>query len=84
MTPIERAARAHYADAWGGKPWHAWEDVDEVERQEHMRAVRAVLTAIREPSEAMLEAGAEYDSETGCSGNPRKIYPAMIDAAMKE
>lgn len=49
--------------------------------------VRAVLNAIREPSDGMLKAGVlapnyleDQSSRRGC----RNIYTAMIDAAMKE
>ena len=35
----------------------------------------------REPTEAMVEAGEGFDSEMGCSGNPLRIYTAMIAAA---
>ena len=53
---------------------------------------KAALAAIRdthaivprEPTEAMVEAGEGFDSEMGCSGNPTRIYTAMIAAAEEE
>jgi hypothetical protein len=41
--------------------------------------VRAVLTAIREPSDAMLQAAAECESSFVAD-----VYTAMIDAALTE
>ena len=47
------------------------------------RVVRAVLMAVREPNDAMIEAG--YDSQS-CSEEPlpRPTFTAMIDAILAE
>ena len=77
MTPLERAARAlvdNYPLDSGEEPLD-WQDV--------LSVVRAVLTAIREPSEAMREAA--WDSE--CihpSAMPDGAWQAMINAALAE
>jgi len=56
MTPLERAARAAYAADWP-EPLHAsWEETADDMRARYTLIVRAVLTAIREPSEAMANA----------------------------
>lgn len=46
------------------------------------RRAKVAMEAMRVPTEAMLEAGAENDAEGGGTGNPSSIWPAMIDAAL--
>lgn len=80
MTPLERAARALYAenDVWSNAI--EWDKLDSAERHQYMIFVRAVLLAIRDPSEAMVEEGrwpAEDDGPVAC-------WQAMIDAALEE
>lgn len=75
---IERAARAlSVADGLGEAHW-----------QSYTETARAVLTAIREPSEAMIEAGlAECSAdwrESVCREFLPDIWKAMIDAALAE
>src|SRR5688572_5024787 len=77
MTPLERAARAVYKLGDNGP--YGPEDEDEQWHQ-HVDVARAVLQAIREPSEAMEEAG---DSCLGLATSP-VIWQAMIDAALEE
>lgn len=66
-----------------------WEDLDEDERGAYIEAARAVLEAIREPSEAMSWAGWRAEGAI-FSGNaepmvaPTACFGAMIDAALKE
>ena len=47
--------------------------------QDYVEEACAVLRAIREPSEEMIEAGAELDTSL-----PTRMWPAMIDAALGE
>lgn len=91
MTPLERAARA--LCTLDGKEPDVGEPFD-VEAQpfggpassepswlSYRDAARAVLQAIREPSDAMLDAGDIWTNEQ-CS--PDAIWQAMIDAALEE
>lgn len=82
MTPLERAARdvaaitgTHCA---GCQTEHSW-DAEEI--------VRAVLLAIREPSEGMKSAGAENlfgSASENWGDDARQVYRAMIDKALEE
>jgi len=101
MTPLERAARAlctardidPYATSW----WHKSEQQEnnlDIARDE----VRAVLTAIREPSEAVITAmrdtlpavyPAEFREAINVGGEdienaPKQHWQAMIDAMLEE
>lgn len=91
MTPLERAAMALYARSYRAKlpgpPPPAWSALSRRDRDGFAEAARAVLQAIREPSEAMTKAGSavlpgiprpqtEMDSELA--------WQAMIDAALEE
>lgn len=80
-SPLERAARA------------IWDLNILLTQEECERAARAVLEAIREPSEAMKKAGAfcePFMTESGAKPmTPGQIiacacYDAMIDAALAE
>lgn len=86
MTPLERAARAlcsldrFPADPItdGKAPW-----------QDYLPRARAVLHAVREPSEAMTEAGAEITShissteaDESFAGDAADIWRVMIDTAL--
>lgn len=79
MTPLERAARALCRRRMAGMEtnWHLFLD-----------DARAVLTAIRPPSSAMVRAGAEVMSWSNGEGasifDIRPGFEAMIDAAMEE
>lgn len=90
MTPIERAARA-LCEARGIEPydsswWHVSEQTEtNIFIAEH--DVRAVLAAIREPSEVMVKAGCltiytrieEEDVD-----DLKSQWTAMIDAMLEE
>lgn len=46
---------------------------------------RAAIEAMREPTQAMLDAGDEYDMQfVDEGGYPWEYYRVMIDAALKE
>lgn len=73
MTPIERAARA-MADNL---------ESHELNWEGYVHCVRATLSAIHEPSEAMVKAG--WDSECIIpSQSPEGAWTAMIDAMLEE
>lgn len=85
MTPLERAARAaqeadgayrHESGQWmkeGGLVGDShWQDI-----------ARAVLSAIREPSEGMVDRA--FDLPPAIEGvDPKAAFTAMIDAALSE
>lgn len=73
MTPLERAAQAIHDTL----PCNSGEDPPDVDLL--VPVVRAVLTAIREPSEAMDRAAAECESSY-----VGDVFAAMIDAALAE
>jgi hypothetical protein len=96
MTPFERAAHAVEIEISTHCP--ACEAELPGDREEIVRAVRAVLTAIREPGKAALSAGiaAAEDVEDwtqdsyeryrvdSASDMPRPVWQAMIDAMLAE
>jgi hypothetical protein len=73
MDIIERAARAlsAYENSGDERSWVYWQS-----------QASAVLTAIREPDEGMIEAGREWAKQNG----PllKGIWQAMIDEALRE
>jgi len=88
MTPIEAAARAIAAEnfrrQFGHAPSPGW-DADRQWRQ-HIPAARAVIEAIREPSEAMVNAAVlTFVRENGgIEHAPFMTWSAMIDSALAE
>jgi hypothetical protein len=101
MTPLERAARA-MADALANdSETDAWMDAEDDPREFRIDgtvnlevAARAVLAAIREPSEGMRQAGESIGDEECIPTNDgyaqlsadgeTKIWQAMIDAMLAE
>jgi hypothetical protein len=80
MTVIERAARA-VAD-YTGQRLPPQGDIITCEG-----IARAVLQAIREPSDAVTDVGVDMLTERGCnplSGDAEAVWQAMIDAALSE
>jgi len=81
---IERAARAAYeqGQSEGSAQFtEAWDDPALVNvRETFRRRVRAVLQAIRAPSDAMVCAALDLPPDEG----PETYYVTMIDAALKE
>jgi len=73
MTPLERAAAAIEA-ALGP---------DDTICSTPKDVVRAVLTAIREPSEDMISVGGD-DFDTAVPNEVEGLWQAMIDAALAE
>ena len=88
MTPLERAARALYRSApHDFDPNQMGEDATWPDLIEH---VRAVLTAIREPSEAMISESHTtqgehwFATEEYAAEYVREDWARMIDAALNE
>lgn len=84
MNPLERAARA--LCTLDGNPENAKMDGKPL-WQDYLPEARAVIEAIREPSEAMQVAGVnapnyleDQSSRRGCTN----IYATMIDALLEE
>jgi hypothetical protein len=87
MTPLERAARALEKQLF--------KRITAIERpvngarypitisgpMDMQEAVRAVLTAIREPSDVMLDRAYNHMEANGC--DPRFAWEAMIDAMLE-
>jgi hypothetical protein len=105
LTPIERAARAlHRSQEWPSDKLLASMSPAEREEElliaqqveddgwrEHVDDVRAVIAAIREPSEAMVSAGNKskpYNVTGWCEGTIHPVvqrsWPAMIDALLND
>lgn len=89
MSPIERAARALYErwlqdpdivrEAALNGPYPTWDSISELGKGRWVNAVRAVLHAIREPSDEMCRL-----PSIGRDANAEEIWQAMIDAALQE
>lgn len=95
MTPIERAARALYAARV--KRQHpnperfTWEAAPSLERKCLIIDARAVLQAIREPTEAMTAIGGQINAglSSGRASQPyeddaRAVWQAMVDKILEE
>lgn len=90
---IERVARAMHAKWFEIRPGDfgqaAWEEMPESWRHETMEFARAAIEAMREPTEAMLNAkyGPEnYERVSGWldSLDAETVWQAMIDVALEE
>lgn len=89
MTPLERAARTLFRADYPDQINEALE-IEELgmipwERREwwYYDTARALLLAIREPSEAMEDAASDRDT-LGYDPPPSQVWLAMIDAALAE
>lgn len=87
MTMLEKAARAAWdqrrkkaSEFMPGLPLEEWGDGTIPKLNGLMEEVVAVLTAIRESNDAMLEA---WDA-VGIDRDPRDYWPAGIDAILEE
>lgn len=82
-TMIERVARAAYKNWILGvedlEP--RWKDLPESHRENMMASMRAALAELREPTEAMVDAG-WHETVPNCLVRP--CWQAMIDAALEE
>lgn len=83
---VERVAKAQWDldRASGGRP--AWGDADHEHRSAAMELARAAIEAMREPTEGMIDAGADADApEWGGIGLMAALtaWCLMIDEALK-
>lgn len=98
MTKIEQVARASFAywradmDRLGLKMdmGRTFEDMTSTEQEFAMGHARAIIEAMREPSEEMLAAKDEranpviWDANCHYCGGPKENWNVMIDAALAE
>lgn len=88
MTPLEKAARALLASESNGEK--QWDELDAITRGAFLRDARAVLQALREPSEGMVAAADNSDALRWSApggldfADWRKAWTFMIDAALSE
>lgn len=85
---VERVARGLWESepvifAWGPQerhriPWDVAVERDLAGVGIFRQFARAAIKAMREPTEAMCDAGDEYN------GNDRAVWQSMIDAALKD
>lgn len=88
-SPIERAARAMHATV---KPEWEWDAPDaEPLRKMYRENVKAAIRAMQEPSEAMVDAGADVvrsvnkaESDFAVRDDAKSVWSMMIDAALAE
>ncbi|WP_311267839.1 hypothetical protein [Sphingobium sp. WCS2017Hpa-17] len=79
VTMIERAARAMYDNV---QPEWDWDDPDaELLRRMYRDNARAAIRALREPSDAVTNAG--YN-ELLCYNSAGNAWRAMVDAVLAE
>ena len=89
-TMIERVARviARASALDDGKEPATAEDFTDAVWEDFVPAARAILAAMREPTEPMIDAGYKTDHASGLEGRadigPRLAWSAMIDAALSE
>lgn len=88
MTPIERAARAIWEIS--GKPYHPQDIIAGMQApdalpdwERFVPQARAVLAAVREPSEVMEDAAMDR-GKLGYDPPPSSVWTAMIDAMLEE
>ena len=92
MNMIEKVARASFAcwrksmDELGEHldKGHEFEDMTEQEMKFAFAHARAAIEAMREPTEAMLEAVSSFNDIKHIDQDPSYYWPLMIDAALKE
>ena len=87
---VERVARAIWQESVGRADWYKWETFrpDAWGRCLSMAQARAAIEAMREPTEAMIEAARNEDDpgfcdEPGFAAPHKDAWQAMIDAALK-
>lgn len=87
MTPLERAAEALKSEMGGSRLNGQWMIEGPFPERDFKQAVRAGLTAIREPSEAMVQAGSRALSARNVDAGLTDVHAAhyaMIDALLAE
>lgn len=76
MTMVERVARAI---ARAEPLCLPWDEISEIQKTLFRTAARAAIEAMREPTEAMVDATFVFANEPAAA-----VYNAMIDAALSE
>jgi hypothetical protein len=84
-TMLKRAARALHASESAGE--QAWDDLDVITRSAFKRDAAAVIEAIREPDEAVIDAGDEIIG--ACHGQQEPadavdVWAVMIDTILSD
>ncbi len=77
---IERVAKA----LWDAAEAEEYDAQDDLTKSMYRRGARAAIEAMRIPTKVMMDAGWETTSTHVVDGRPDEIWPAMIDAALKE
>jgi hypothetical protein len=88
-SPIERAARAMYDTV---DPEWEWDDPEaELLRRMYRENAKAAILALKEPSEVMVDAGADVvrnvntaESDFAVRDDTKSVWNMMIDAALGE
>lgn len=79
---VERVAEAIALSGNGGT-WDDWYNEDQ--KEFHRKRARAAIHALREPTEAMIEAEPDGDGEwdkTNSAACAKAFWQAMVDAAL--
>ena len=79
---IERMARVLAPTAFGSIT--SSKLAQGAERARAMSKARALLAAMRDPTDMMVDAGNDMSESYGGRSVSRAIWPAMIDAALEE
>lgn len=91
MSMVERVARTiheHHAFECIGEdtPWDEVNEVFEQAQDDYRKVARAVIEAMREPTDEIKEAGSGFIYEAWGDGKiiAAEAWEAMIDAALKD
>lgn len=82
---IERVARAMWArnlERGAGEYCAPWDDETEVLREDWRSFARAAIEEMRDPSDAMRDAGNDTCESGRGDDNPIAVWRVMIDAAL--
>ena len=83
QTMLERAARAAYETPHG--PRRLWSDLSDRGKDLAVNQARAVLMAVREPSDDLANKACQPIADTvPFNPCPREAFTAMIDAILSE
>lgn len=92
-SPLEQAARAAASaeKRYVSQDGDSWDVVPMMEKARYQAIVRAVILAIREPSEGMELAldnlqprDGWWPDEPGERNSPKQVWQAMLDALLSE
>lgn len=81
---IERVARRlfwQHDGKYAERGMPTWESLDDLTRDSFLKDARAAIDEMREPTDAMVEAG---DKDTRDWASAETAYRAMIDAAISD